>query len=643
MWSALLATTLLLSPQPQGEPPSRALLLELTEQTRLAGTRGSQLAAERCAAHLAAAGFQVELDRREVVLALPTRTELRAVDGTRLLFERWSAFDPDAIPAGDVPLVNSGTKSGRVQGRVVDAGRGLRADFQRLAAAGVDVRGCIALVRYGGAYRGVKVDIAAEHGCVGVLLWNDPARDGFEKGAAWPLGPWKPAHEAERGSVTPIGRNPGDASTPDGASPAPGGSVPRLEGEALEATLSRLPCLPIAAGDARQLLARLAKVERDGAAPEALGPGPATVELAIEAPPRRRTLVNVVARLAGDGPLVAMAGNHRDAWVRGANDAASGTVALLRAAQHLGERARQGWRPRNSIVLALWDGEEFGLVGSTEWGEAHARELRSSLVAYVNMDVGVSGTRFQGADGTPGLLGGLQRVLQGVPAAGRERADAPQDLWQDWNAAAKGKPAIGFAGSGSDFAVFLHHLSLPVLDFGLGGGGGGGQYHTPFDDLPQVERHIDPGYTGHELAGRLVADLLQMLADSGDASFDAAEAARALSARASADAEAAAQLSSAPDSAAALLSAALAEAAGAFDAAAARLAAKPLPGRAFYAALEEPLPGRPWFKNQLWAPGLELGYGSESFPLLRAAAAESPQALRAALDRLVARIAQLGA
>ena len=616
--------------QQEVAPSARALLLELTEQTRLAGTRGSQLAAERCAEHLRQAGFTVEIDRREVVQALPLSIELRATDGGRTVLERWSSFQPDAIPAGDVPLVNGGTKSGRVQGRVIDVGRGLREDYERLTAAGVDTRNCIALARYGGAYRGVKVDLAAEHGCVGVLLWNDPARDGFERGTPWPLGQWKPAHEAERGSVTPIGRNPGDPSTPQGASGAPRETTERLTGEALERTLSRIPCIPISASEGRELLARAAT---------------ATVEFEVQAPPRPVVLHNVIARLDGSSDLLVLAGNHRDAWVRGANDAASGTVALLRAAQILGARAQAGWKPAHDIGIALWDGEEFGLVGSTEWAEAHAAELRQNLLTYINMDVGVSGVRFGGADGTPGLLGTLRAALERVPAAPAEGMPSGS-LWDEWQTAASKQspartPRLDLPGSGSDFTVFLHHLSLPVLDLGLSGNGGG-QYHTAFDDLPVVERHLDPGYVGHDLAARMMSELLSEFAMRGEESFAADEAARDLGERTQA-----AALELATDQAKSNLHNALSALSDAWLAAAERLqkqaqSGRTLSGRAFYGTLAAPIEGRPWFRNTIWAPGLELGYGSELYPTVRAAARVSSEALEAETARLVERIGLLG-
>lgn len=198
-------------------PSSRALLLALTESPRLAGTCGSLVGAKYVARVLEDAGWKVEIDEREVMLSLPRKIEFAIYEDAFAeapLSERIERFDPDAIPPGDVPLCNGWSASGTVRARVVDAGRGLRADFERLAALGVDVRGTVALVRYGGSYRGIKVDMAARNGCSAVLLFSDPAEDGPDKGATWPAGPWKPDWDAQRGSINPIAHIPGDPSTP---------------------------------------------------------------------------------------------------------------------------------------------------------------------------------------------------------------------------------------------------------------------------------------------------------------------------------------------------------------------------------------------------------------------------------------------
>lgn len=647
-------------------PPSRALLRELTAQPRLAGTIGSRVGAEIVARHLAAAGWSVELDEREVLLTYPTALEFAvrvSMDATEELAHRIERFDPDAIPPGDVPKHNAWSASGDVTAEVVDAGFGTRADFERLKALGVDVAGKIALVRYGRCYRGIKVDLAARHGCSAVLLFTEASVDGAAKGPVWPAGPWKPDTDAQRGSILPIEHTPGDPSTPGWGSPPAGEpNARRTRGAELDAALPKIPCLPIGAREAELLLARLAPVRvksKDGAeVEERLGPGPAVARVAITAPRSFRTIVNVIATLPGKSERFVLAGAHRDAWVRGANDDGAGTVALLRAAQRLGERAKGGWTSENTLKLAFWDAEEFGLVGSTEWGEANADRVRALCLAYLNADVGVSGARFSGASGTPGMLARLRPVLERIPAASRAEGSAPASLWAEWELALNGKrdasapttvPSLGLPGSGSDFAVFVHHLSIPSLELGFGGASGG-QYHTAFDDFEMVDRFIDPGFVGHELLGRVFAELLGDLGDAGSLVLDPVEAALALAEVATRERDASKE--NAP------LAAAFHQTAGALRQLAAGLEA-PFPPRAdlgdvgggprwretpefrFYRALErrEGLEGRAWFVNVLWAPGLEDGYGSESFPTLRAAAAQSAEALQAELERLHAAFA----
>jgi N-acetylated-alpha-linked acidic dipeptidase len=630
---AAAALAIAAAPRQEAEPPSRQLLRELCAAPRLAGTVGSLRAARWVAGKLEEAGWRVELEERVVLLSLPRQLGFElyagpAAEGEEALVRRVECFDPDADPPGDVPAYNAWSASGEVRAPVVDVGYGLRADYARLAAAGIDVRGKVALARYGRSYRGVKVELAAEHGCAGILLFNDPAGDGDAKGPTWPEGPWKPDTEAQRGSISSISRAPGDPTTPGVPSPLSGVDGKRRSLEDCAADLPRIPCLPIGARDARAILARLIEIELPQASGEAVrapvGPGPAEVRLALDVPRELRSIWNVIATLPGEDERVVVAGNHRDAWVRGANDAGSGTVALLRAAQRLGERAKAGWKPRHTLVLGFWDAEEFGLVGSTEWGEAHAERLRRDGLCYVNADAAVSGTRF-GASGTPGLFGALRRALERVPAPGESR-----NLWEQWSAAEGGSPELSLPASGSDFAVFLHHLSLPVLDIGFHGNSGG-QYHTRFDDFAMVERYLDPGFSGHELAGEFLAALLAELA--GDHRFDAREAALEM-AKVSRAAGAEPWLGQARGARLALAFEELAEAVQGWSE----------PWR-FYARLEleRGLPEREWFRNRLWAPGLETGYSAETFPTLRAAARSGEDALEAELAELAGSVRALAA
>ncbi|MDP6954858.1 MAG: M28 family peptidase [Planctomycetota bacterium] len=628
----LVACGLALQAFPQGEPPARGLALDLTGTARLAGTSGSAWGARHLSRVLRAAGWEVEIESREVLLSLPRRLELAAFgDGETdaPFLTRIDRFDPDAIPPGDVPPFNAWSASGEVRARLVDVGRGLRGDYERLQQAGVDVRGCIALARYGGSYRGVKLDLATGFGCVGLLLFSDPAEN---HGASWPAGPFKPSWAVQRGSVSPMGRSPGDPSTPGFASPLcaarPGGTTQsmvssgeqadeaawcgegpadsgpssraRLSPREVDRVLPTLPCLPVGWGTALELKEQLEN---------GVGPGPAQVFLSIDQPRDLRVIHNVIARLPGSAPGgkaasgVILAGNHRDAWVRGAQDAGSGTVSLLRAAQRLGERYASGWRPARTIQMCFWDGEESGLIGSTEWAEGHADWVRENALVYINCDAVVSGFEFN-ASGSPGLLGSLRTSLEAV-----QQPDG-DNLWDRWSR--DGEPELGLPGSGSDFAVFLHHLSVPVLDIHFGGNQGG-QYHTLFDDFTQMDRHLDPGWVGHELAGLFLATLLADYAERGAGLFDEAEAAADMAERARGcgqwlGEEQALELASAFD--------------GLAQAARGGGPPPPVPGRAaapFLAelALEAGLAGRPWFVNRLWTPGLETGYSAETFPSLR--------------------------
>ncbi len=637
--SILLATLLLAVQDAPAAPPSRALLLELTRSSRLAGTCGSRTAAEFVARELERAGFTAEIDEREVLLGLPRSIEieiLRSAADPQPLASRHETFDPDAVPPLDVPKCLGWSKSGTARGPAVDAGYGTEADYRRLEAAGIDLHGTIALARYGRCYRGIKVELGAKHGCAAVLLFSDPADDGAAKGAVWPEGPWKPDWDAQRGSVSPMGRAPGDPSTPGWASPHPGDAhARRLTPSEWDAGLPTIPCTAIGAREAQLVLASLAtrtlQDDKGASTTRAVGPGPVAVRLSIEQPRELRTIRNVIGRLAGSDERTVIAGNHRDAWVRGANDAGSGTVALLRAAQILGARAKAGWKPKNTITLGFWDAEEWGLIGSTEWGEANGAWLATHTLAYINADTAVSGQEFHGLSGTPGLLGVVRAVCERTaPIAAPEGAT---NLWEEWKARAKGEPAFDLPGSGSDFAVFLHHLSLPVLDFGLGGAHGG-QYHTTFDDFACVERFIDPGFRGHELAGTFLADLLSEIAERGTQCFDASEAAQSFAALARAAG------TEAKDGTSWLGQERAARLAGAFDELAAALGTPAARGRNLYPALAAPegVPQRAWYKNRLWAPALENGYASETFPTLRAAARVDAAALDRELEALIAAV-----
>ncbi|MBM3975416.1 MAG: M28 family peptidase [Planctomycetes bacterium] len=590
-------------------PPARELLRTLTARPRVAGTPESLHAVDFLATELARAGYTVERERFEVVLSLPRRLafSIHVPDTAEPLVERVETWDPDARNPGDIPKFAAWTANGELRARCVNVGRGLRDDYRRLAAEGVDVRGKIALASFGGAYRGIKVDLAEEHGCAAVLLYSPESEDGAARGAVWPEGPWKPGHDAQRGSISPMGRAPGDPSTPGWPSSA---GCKRIE--AADYRMPKLMCLPIGWDDARRLLER----------PEA------EVELAIDAPLTRRPIVNVIGVLpARDSDALVVAGSHRDSWVRGANDSGGGCVALLRAAQRLTERPLAAGARRAEIRVCFWDAEEHGLIGSTEHAEARAQEYRARLVAYVNSDANVSGPRF-GASGSPGMM----RVLRTAASSVGSLERPGQSLWDEFSQGGTRVPSFGLPGSGSDFAVFVHHLGRPMLELGFHGNSGG-QYHTTFDDFEFVERHLDPGFAAHEKAGEAIAALLFELAAQGRAALDGDEEARELAKHArlagiEKDSAGASWLGQARGE----------RLAGALEA----LAGLDVGASVVQELLrEDGIAGREWFRNPIWAPGLENGYSSETFPTLRAAARAGERELELEFGALLAQLDRL--
>jgi N-acetylated-alpha-linked acidic dipeptidase len=641
-----LSLLLALSPpaiQEESDPPSRALLHELCRYPRLAGTLSARRATDFVVQTLQEAGWEVTRDEREVLLSLPRRLSMRAfaeAGSEHPMVSRLWNFDADAAPAGDIPPFNAWTASGLVRGPLVDVGYGMKEDYERLDAEKISLHKCIAIARYGKGYRGVKVRLAEEHGAIGILLFNDPSDDGAGKGKTWPQGPWKPNWEAERGSIATFIGPPGDPSTPEAASPAPGRSM--IEGKArasdfaIAQALPKIPCMPIGASDAQALLSNLAlRRLPDGKGnlkATAIGPGPIVVEIEVDAPRELHTITNVVAKMQGIEGTAIMAGNHRDSWVRGANDAGSGTVALLRAAQILGEKHRTGWVPRSStLFLGFWDAEEFGLIGSTEWVEANEAALSQALNLYINVDTAVSGLRFQ-ASGTPGLERFVATTLESMQLPSVYPGNRPS--WRDENGAAK---ALNLPGSGSDFAAFLHHVCLPVLDISYSGNSGG-QYHTSFDDIAMVERFLDPGYVGHELAAATLAALLEKGSELGRRVLNESDAAEALAGYAL---EAKAWMGSRQGQG---IANALRELAKTIDVVQRRREPGALIPPQIYRSLMRPegLPKRIWWRNQLWTADTNTGYGSELFPVMRMCiAAGSEGALNYEVDGLIQLILNL--
>jgi N-acetylated-alpha-linked acidic dipeptidase len=456
-------------------------------------------------------GFDTRIEQFDVLFPTPTTRELELTAPTKYtarLAEPPLAQDPTSNQASEqLPVYNAYSIDGNVTAPLVYVNYGVPADYEELERRGIVVKGKIVIARYGGSWRGIKPKVAAEHGAVGCLIYSDPRDDGYFQGDTYPKSAFRGEWGAQRGSVADMPVFAGDPLTPGvGATP----SAKRLSLREAP-TLTKIPVLPIAYGDARPLLEALAgpvAPERwRGALPITyhIGPGPATVRLKLAFDFSQKPIYNVIATLAGrERPdQWVIRGNHHDAWVNGASDPLSGLVALMAEARAVGALAQSGWRPRRTIVYAAWDGEEPGLLGSTEWVETHADELRKKAVAYVNSDT--NGRGFLGMGGSHSLEKFINEVARDVAdpqtnVSVRDRAralaivraatdDARREVRE------RSDLRIEALGSGSDYTPFLQHLGIPSLNLGFGGEDSGGSYHSIYDSIAHFERFGDPGFT----------------------------------------------------------------------------------------------------------------------------------------------------
>ena len=397
-----------------------------------------------------------------------------------------------------LPTYNCYSPDGDVTAELVFVNFGIPADYEELAKMGVDVKGKIVIAKYQGSWRGIKPKVAAEHGAIGCLIYSDPKEDGYFQGDVYPKGAYKSEHGVQRGSVLDMPVYPGDPLTPGYAATK---DAKRLDLKSAP-TLIKIPVLPISYGDAEPLLAALG----GAVVPEAwrgglpityhVGPGPAKVHLKLEFDWQLRPVYNVIAKMRGSvyPDQWVIRGNHHDAWVNGANDPLSGMVAVLEEARAVAELTKTGWRPKRTLVYCGWDGEEPGLLGSTEWAEDHAAELREKAVAYINSDS--NGRGFLGAGGSHTLEKFFDQIARAVPdpQTGISLFDRlkARDLVQ-------GKPEptafkLSALGSGSDYSPFFQHLGIAAFNLGFGGENGGGEYHSIYDSYDHYVRFKDPGF-----------------------------------------------------------------------------------------------------------------------------------------------------
>jgi N-acetylated-alpha-linked acidic dipeptidase len=724
---------------------ARKWLKTVTEEPHVAGTPADYKTALFVRDRLQEWGWKAELVTYKVLLNYPldkpTLQLSRPMEKTLPLEEAPLPHDKDSASSKALGAFHGYGTSGTAAGQLVYVNYAREEDFAALEKLAISVRDKIVLARYGGNFRGLKVRSAQKRGARGILIYSDPADDGYAKGDVYPAGPFRPGSAIQRGSVQFLSLGPGDPSTPKGPSvpdavrlpidPVYGfpREVPAQEtiahpakeweaktGFKREDYFATIPSLPISYDAAREIFRVLAgpnvPAGWQGGLPLAyhLGPGPAEVRFTVQMDYQLRPIWNVIATIKGsvEPDRWIMVGNHRDAWVYGAVDPGSGTAATLEMCRALGGAVKSGWKPRRTLVYASWDAEEYGLVGSTEWAEDHARDVDQRVALLLNVDSAVSGKDLE-MSGVPSLL---DLALDAAGAVTDIRTGRSlRDVWIDskrtawasasplilsdptwdegplYSAVERGKPwPRGFIpqlrplGSGSDYTVFLDHLGVPALDVGFSGRYG--VYHSIYDDFAWMEKHGDPEFITHMMAARLYTVLMMRAAAAEILPFryvpyalalrDHVDELRLIQARnvrgrGDAPASPGSQAPETSESFAGLPS--LVSAVRRFgsrarevDKALDRVTTRDHLAAASLARINEVLsrversfllpgglPGRPWFKHAVYAPGVTTGYGAWPLPEIREALEEKkPEALKsvveqtaAALDKATAELGKL--
>ncbi|WP_179493397.1 M28 family metallopeptidase [Granulicella arctica] len=592
-----------------------------------------------------AAGLKTEIVPYRVRLTKPVSILVEAFDDGQKIMSGPTPEHVDPTKNGGdpfqddpriLPAFNGSSPSGEVTAEVVYANYGTLADFKKLAELGVSVKDKIVLVRYGENFRGIKAYIAEQYGAKGVLIYSDPADDGYFRGDEYPKGPYRPASAVQRGSVQFLPIYPGDPDTPGVASTLQLPASSRLSESQLQNDEPNIPVNPLSWHDAEPILKALGGSEspRDwqGALPFTyhLGPGKVTVHMKLVEDNSLRTIWDVIGTIPGtekDAPVIA--GNHRDAWVYGAVDPNSGTAAMLETVHGLGVLLQQGWKPRRTIIIGSWDAEEEGLIGSTEWVEQHAGEL-AHAVAYFNTDVGVSGPSFD-ASAVPSLKEFVREVTKSVPSPA---GGTVYDQWKKDQAANKGRRGhgsehantppekdvrIGNLGSGSDYTPFLQHIGVPSTD--IGSDGPYGVYHSVFDNYNWFIKFADPTFVYEQQQARVFGLEILHMADADVLPYDYDLYGQNIVSYLTTAEEQATKAKLTLDFSAADAAAKRFAAAGAAIRAVqanppAHTAALNVALREAEGALLNPvgLPKRPWYKHTIYSPGEFTGYAAVVIP-----------------------------
>jgi N-acetylated-alpha-linked acidic dipeptidase len=476
-------------------------------------------------------GWDAHIEQFDVLFPTPKERALEMVAPTKFvakLREPAVSVDPTSNQQSEqLPTYNAYSADGDVTAPLVYANYGLTTDYEELDRLGVSVKGAIVIVRYGGSWRGVKPKLAAEHGAVGCLIYSDPRDDGYFVDNVFPQGPMRPPDGVQRGSVMDF------ASTQSGDPLTPGiGATPNAKRLPIKdnPALTKIPVVPMSYGDAQPLLAALegpmAPQEWRGslAIPYHVGPGAAKVHLKVASNWDIKPLYDVIAKIPGaeqPGEWV-VRGNHHDGWVNGAQDPISGQVAEMEEGRALGELLKQGWKPKRTIIYCAWDGEEPGLLGSTEWAEEHDAELKQHAVAYINSDSNGRGYLFvEGSHTLEHFMNGVARDVEDpekdIPV--RQRSflrDIAEAHGDDERKEVRSRAdlRIGALGSGSDYTAFLDHLGVASLNLGYGGEDRGGIYHSIYDDFYWYTHFGDTDFVYGRALSQTIGTAVMRLADA---------------------------------------------------------------------------------------------------------------------------------
>jgi N-acetylated-alpha-linked acidic dipeptidase len=510
----------------------RDYMQRLSARPHHVGTPYDKDNAEWLAAKFKEFGLDTHIETFDVLYPTPKERVVELVAGgpkfVAKLQEPPVAGDPTSNQQSEqLPTYNAYSIDGDMTAPLVFVNYGIPEDYEQLDRLGVSVKGAIVIAKYGHSWRGIKPKVAAEHGAVGCLIYSDPNEDGFKQGETFPAGAWRPRDGVQRGSVADDPIYPGDPLTPGvGATK----NAKRLDLKDVP-VITKIPVLPISYGDAEPLLAAIT----GAVAPRAwrgglgmsyhIGPGPAKVHLKVKSDwAGLKTIYDVIGKIPGttNADQWIIRGNHHDAWVNGAEDPISGLIALMEEARGLGELVKAGWKPRRTIIFCAWDAEEPGLIGSTEFAEEHADELKAHAVVYINSDVNARG--YFGAEGSHTLEKFINDVARDVQdpetklsvwkRAQLRQIGRPDEISERQEARARTDLRIGALGSGSDYGAFLQHDGVAALNLGFGGEDGGGIYHSIYDDFYWFTHFSDTDFVYGRALAQTAGTAIMRFADA---------------------------------------------------------------------------------------------------------------------------------